>query len=722
METNFLKLYLEENKTLAKTLVVKSQTSIDVINDRIMLLYGKAAVDSYDPTSWKYYKNITGEYHSLDKSMVITSLDTLEDIVFSKANLAIHTTTAKEYRYGSRYYYSLLERFPEQEQLILGILYPCDINIAINSDDGAILSYPAYLVEPQELTLIDELERFIKGYLVRWNVQAFGLSDNLYNTAQHALMYLAILPRLLNLRLKRCHTNEVHSFHVQQYLASHGHLDRYLPYMTLKQALYLYRNIRYIERNSGKAEQFKALVDHLLTERRIPLNEFSVRQLATFDDHYYNDITIRRKAVNPQYNIPEKDYFELSKLFDKERPLVYGNAQYLEDHDLKIQRKLQNSNSSVLQSKDLESTMIDYNDSFPDTLQMVLLRQWAYMSQKGYYNASITFRDPKTLQSQILNVDDAFIYFCYVNLKSIGINITALPNFINLKQRKRVIPNYITLLQIVKNDDLTSTAQRLVTGQPMMTVKHSVSSFFDFCNTLYQETLYHWYLISNTHDLEHRGYISNMIYSLYEDENLLLSSGDMPIDQWLYNKNLPTYNYDYTQAQELSKELFAKATGLTVDNTKLLKNIQRALVSALRQLSSYSVQFITEINASRITPVPWAAIRTGNVKCYQQQTPYIEINTEVIDVKGTANTEYKIESVVDKNYIDIVTREHTNIRVDTKTNLIHYQKLTKSYELYFSSYRIMSNNVLDDNSLMIGGYTYDQLTLEQQQSIKTLYN
>lgn len=718
METNFLKLYLEANKTLAKTLVIKSQVSIDSINDLLKLKYGTSAVDPYDPTSWKYYLNISGQYHSTDTMMMITSLDTLEDIAFTKENLQIHTTTKKEYLYGSRYYYQLVERYPEQEQLIISILYPADMQKAIAAEDGSILTYPSYLVEPQELTLLDELESFIKHQLIRWNVKAFAMSDTLYNVAQHALLYLAIVPKLLNLRVKRCHTNEVHSFHVREYLASHNRLDRYLPYLTLKQALWLYRNIRYIERNSGKVEQFKTLVDKLLTDRRVPLNEFSIRQLATFDDEYYNNVNIRRKAVNPQYNIPEKDYFDLDQLYSKERPLVYNNANYQDVELPRITHLLKTANSSVMQSKDLESAMVDYSDSLPDTLEKVLLREWAHLTAKGLYQPVLNIKDPKTLQHRLIGAKDAFIYFLYISMEAIGIHLTTIPTFINLKQRKLVLPSVNNLMGYVEDDGtLRSVAQELLSQQPAINYIYSVDSFFNLCYVLQQTNIYQWYLLSNTHDLYRRGHIANLITHFYEDEWLILEDTSITMGDWLASKNLPVYDYDNTQANEMLKEIFTKATGLTVDNSKILKNIQRALIEILAQLSSYSVQFITEINQSRIIPLGWAAIRVGHLVGQGRQNSYIDSGITVVDSKGHAETSYQIEAQLNKHFDNIVYRESTDIPVDIKSTFLHFQGVIHAIDVDFKSCITAGSTGAED----LGYNSYNNLTEQQKHILSTLY-
>lgn len=629
---NFLKSYLDLNRNLAKTVVIKSSASNDILNDFLVLKYGSNIVDQNDPTSWKYYRNIAGEYHPLDSLMTITSLDTLEEITFSKENLALHVTTRNAYKYGSRYYYSLVNRYPEQEQLILGILYPVDINKAIEAKEGSILGYPSGLVEPQEITLISELESFIKRYLIRWNVQAFGLSDSLYNAAYHALLYMHILPKLLNLRLKRCKTYEAHSFHIRQYLASHGRLDRYLPYMTLKQSLFFYRNIEYLFNNAGKVEQFDLLIEKLLTDRHIPISEYSIRQLNTFDDQFYPDIIARMKPINVQYNVPEKNYIPVTDLFEKERPLVYGNETYYRADENKDIELFKTSASSVIQTKDLQSAMVDYNDAVPDPLERVLLRQWAYMAHHGLYDVVINFQDPVSGDLRALYAADVFIYMYYIQLKSLGFDTTTLPVFLNIKARRHPKPTIGNLLSVVdsKYKDLPDIAQVILDNQPEIAACYSTSMFFELSHKLYEQAKAHWILVSNTGDLYKRALIENMVLQLYHTEVMTLNTQGMTTEQWLSHLNIPTYNYSYNEAQALILEIFTKATGMTVDQTKLLKNIQSAMIALLSELSSYSIQCIQEINSSNIIPLNWPAVRPGNIGIASTGAEYLYRDVSVI--------------------------------------------------------------------------------------------
>ena len=728
METNFLKLYVELNKTLIKTLVVKSLTTITMINDYLRLKHGDDSVDLNDPLTWKYYLNISGNYHPLDTVMTVTSLDTLQTIVFSKENLILHTATAEAYTYGSRYYHSLLSRYPEQEHLILGILYPADINEAIAADDGSILSYPKELVEPQEITLISDLDAFIKRYQVRWDVKAFAISDGYYAAAQTAVLFMNLVPKLLNLRLKRCKTHEAHSFHIREYLASHEGLDRFLPYLTLKQSLFLYRNICYLERNSGKTEQFKKLVERLLTERRIPLNEFSIRQLSTFDANFYPEINVRRKAVNTQYNVPEKDYFDLPTLYLTERPLVYGNANFYDSQETRITRQLSNSVASVIQTKDLESKMVDYNDAVPDPLEVVLLRQWAYLAGKGYYQSIVNFKDPKTLETRSLTALDAFIYMTYITSMSLDILIDEVPLYINIKVRKHPLPTKEELYSIVDHGfpDLLALAEKLIQDQPIINQIVSSKQFYELNHKIFEQSRVHWFLTSSIEDYYKRGLVANMIYHLYFDEAMLLTPTATPMAGWLAARNLPTYDYTYAQSVELTRNIFTAATHLVIDNTKLLKNIQKAMISILTQLSSYSVQVITEINHSAIRPLNWAAIRLGNIR--SEYLGYFYVNDEILvnEMKGSSAVTHDLEAFVNKHFDQYLVDQRSHLTYESKVTTV----LDYGYEtfelLLFPSFSIEAtypgyDPAVSNTAKFIGWEYYLDLSDTQKQQIKSIH-
>lgn len=647
MDSKFLQSYIDDSKKLAKTIVIKSSVAAESINSDIKLKNSSFIIDDLDPSSWKYYLNISGSYHTLDEPMVITSLDTLEEITFSKESLAIHTATAKAYQFDSRYYYSLVNKYPNQVQLILGILYPCDINIAISSKDGTILSYPKYLVEEQESTLLIDLEDYIIRMLERWYIPAFNITDNLYTASFYAILYLNIFIKILNLRLARVKSSEAHSFHIREYLASHDYLDVYIPYMTLKQKLWLYRNLNYLFRNTGKVEQFKTLVQKLLTDRRIPLSEFTVRQLGNFDDNYFPNLRIRRKPVNPEVNTADKKYFELDDLYSIEDPLVYGNKDYLDIHNNKISEKLKLSLSNVLQTKDLESKMVDISDSVPFPLDEVLLYLWATMIDKGLYNAIVIFKDPKTSENISIEAKDAFIYMQYITLKSLGISTVNIPDFVNLRSIRSPKPLLAELLYFVDKSliNVVNAAVDIRNNFPDLTLTHSTSSFFNLGKNIFDECLRHWYIISHTEDLYERVYVENVALSMFETRLVTLVDQPTTVESFLTSRNLREYDYTYKEAEVLIQSIFNAATGLDIDNSKLLKNIQKAMIAIMKTLSSYTVQYITDINDSDIIPLNWSAVRLGNIVEDSGEYIYLPEGVFIVDTNSNCKDDLIIESI-----------------------------------------------------------------------------
>ena len=727
MDSKFLQSYIDDSKKLAKTIVIKSSVAAESINSDIKLKNSSFIIDDLDPSSWKYYLNISGSYHTLDEPMVITSLDTLEEITFSKESLAIHTATAKAYQFDSRYYYSLVNKYPNQVQLILGILYPCDINIAISSKDGTILSYPKYLVEEQESTLLIDLEDYIIRMLERWYIPAFNITDNLYTASFYAILYLNIFIKILNLRLARVKSSEAHSFHIREYLASHDYLDVYIPYMTLKQKLWLYRNLNYLFRNTGKVEQFKTLVQKLLTDRRIPLSEFTVRQLGDFDDNYFPNLRIRRKPVNPEVNTADKKYFELDDLYSIEDPLVYGNKDYLDTHNNKISEKLKLSLSNVLQTKDLESKMVDISDSVPFPLDEVLLYLWATMIDKGLYNAIVTFKDPKTSENISIEAKDAFIYMQYITLKSLGISTVNIPDFVNLRSVRSPKPLLAELLYFVDKSliNVVNAAVDIRNNFPDLTLTHSTSSFFNLGKNIFDECLRHWYIISHTEDLYERVYVENVALSMFETRLVTLVDQPTTVESFLTSRNLREYDYTYKEAEVLIQSIFNAATGLDIDNSKLLKNIQKAMIAIMKTLSSYTVQYITDINDSDIIPLNWSAVRLGNIVEDGGEYIYLPEGVFIVDTNSNCKDDLIIESIGNN---DEIAKTIIQDLEDLSINLIESSNKTVVESININinkididvTYDIMDTEVSNKTNF-VGLEYFNDLSDEDKKELVSIY-
>ena len=626
MIEEYQNLYLRDNVKLVQLMSIKHSENATIMNEHLMLTYGIGSVDESDPTSWRYYLHLAGEYHPSDTPMEIFSLDTSERIIFNKENLVDHIETLNRYRELDGYYHGLVEKYPTQETLIKGILFPVDIETAIEASDGDILSYPQSLIEEQEITLISEIQQWVYNYLSRWHVKPFMTTDAYYPASYQAVLYLNLVPKILNLRLKRAKTHEAHSFHIRAYLASHGKLDKYYDYFTHEQRLWLYRNILYIERHSGHIDTFMALIEYMLTKRKIPISEFSVRQYEGFDDQYYPNYHIRRSVINQPYNAVEYDYINFDELANKESTTAPDNYTHWTNNKKQIIRKFQNSNNGIMLSKDLESIMVDYSNAVPHTLYSIMINEWAYNSYHGNYKSLITFKNPWKSITHTCTTDVAYIYMVYLTLKASGILIDKLPTVHVASVLRRPLPTIAETISVsgMSDTDNYNTYSQIVRNLPSTNRVYSIHAFSLYSRALYQARLEHWLLTSNTHDMYQRAYVQGMINKQFLDTVIDFNTKDQSINSWLMENNLPTDDFDNETIKELIWSLFDKSTGFSIDKKLLIRDIQRVMIAVMKQLSSYSVQYMHDINDQDIIPLNWAAIRPSKPKTTEFGEAYIE--------------------------------------------------------------------------------------------------
>lgn len=728
LNNGYLMRYLDDNITLVKTMVIKLNDTALLMNEGIALTYGEAMVDVNHPETWKYYMNISGSYHPTDTLMKVVSIDTLQEIDFTVENLKVHTATADAYRYGTRQYFLLLRNFPTQEFLINGILNPVDITKALEAADGDIISYRKDLVEINEHSLISDLQQYAKYQIERWYNTQFNMAHDLYCMTFITLMQSNLLQKLLNIRLKRCHSYETHSFHVRMFLASHNELDRYLPFLTLKQSLWLYRNIRFIERHAGLMFQFYRLIEHLLSDRGIPIGEYKVKQQDSYINYLPTTIA-KSNPLNGEYNKLYSNEHLVSDLFTKELDDAVDNTQYLKyNQDSQLQRFV-TSTSADVQTKVLHSSMTDLSGAIPDTFEAIAMRQWCHMALNGLYDCYVTFKDVKSSLTYSLSTKDAFFYMHYITLRKLGLTLNNFPEFLNIRQRRHPKPTVNDLLKVVdyKERDLQYIAEAIVGGQPVISPCFSTSAFFDLCEKLFVEAYWHMFLISDADDYYERALVENMVHQLYEDERISFHLGSSSVAEWLALNNLPDYAYDDQEADLMMKAIFEASTGLKVENNRILKNIQKALIELMKELSSYSIQFVREINTENIIVLNWPAVRFGNQKQNQEITRLINNGVILQDAPSEiAGTFFVGNNAVDRIAIAVNDLSYTGTQeVDAVVDEYYEVTVEAAYsdpdsKLFMSISYPEQDVVLEQKERLVGLTSFHALSEIQKRALKSI--
>lgn len=613
---NYYDLYVQSVIQLAETIVIKSVDTADGLNNYVAKELG-GAVDSLNPTTWKYYMNISGEYHPTDTMMSVTSMDTLEQINFTKENLQIHLATAKGYQYGTTSYQDLVSRYPNQEMLILGILYPADIDQAIAATDGTILAYPPNLVENNEYSLIYKLQEWIYGYKERWVNRQFNLSDPLYPYVNHGIMYLLILLQILNIRLAACKTNEAHSYHVRMYLASHLGLDQFLDFMTTKQALWFYRNICYIERNTGQRQIFNLLLEHIMTERSLPMAEYRMaHDISQMPGQLDPTVTFVRTPLNLGGNDDSNNVIDLEQMLDKEQNAARDNIAYQGDMEPVILEAMQNSLSSSLMTKVVSSEMIDYSNSSLYTLSDTLLNHWLWLASNGSYQAFVTTTNPQTGEAIPLSVKDAWtlMWYCWMTSNGIDLSEQVIPEMFANRVQRIPTPPVSDLMSVVDPTLVdVSIAQTALSLQPRITPLLSTEAFYQTCVQITQAANMQLNLIAFMEHKDRRAYVQAMVERIYSDNVVYTADVGQTYQTWFAQRNLNVSTFSNDQLNLMYLDLVKQATGLSLVNSQSLSSLQAAMVAMFERLSSYSIQFTSKINSSPIRNLNGPAIRVGDI-------------------------------------------------------------------------------------------------------------
>lgn len=623
--TNY-QLFINATLKLAQTMVIKSTEAALLLNERLAQLGLGDTFDPLSPETWKYYKNLAGEYHSTDTVMTVVSMDTLETIVFSKENLALHRATARGYEFGTRQYRELVARYPNQWMLIRGILYPTDITKAIDAENGAILNYAPGLVEVNEYSLISRLQKWLDGWRARWINPQFGLTDSLYYATMFGIMYTKLFEAIIAYRLEACKTNEAHSFHVRQYLASHGKLDVYLDHLTTKQSLWLYRNIVYIEANFGKQDTFDWLVEHIMTERKLPLAEYTMRHdVSEQPTEIYPTVTFKKTAINKALNANYQENFTLEQVLAKEDSFARSNpAERLEVAPV-MRKMMRNSLSSVVATKVLESSVVDRNNNSPWTLNDILLHHWLYLASEGLYTAFVGIDDPVSGERIPLSVKDAYVFLWYAFAKSNGIELLEIPPMLATRVQRIPMPTVDDLMSVVDEKRVSvDKAIAALSQQPVIEPIISTEAFYNKCVEIFNAAQFQRKLISLEEGSLARGMTYGLVSRIYCDKLCRVSLAGETYPEWFAERNIVISNYTIADLGLIYVNIVREATGMNLTTKKSLKDLQAAMVKIMGQLSSYSVQFNTEINSSEIMVTDWTAVRVDRFDAKLKNLVYVD--------------------------------------------------------------------------------------------------
>ena len=591
MSSTQFQIFLSQTRRLVQSLTLHCPETALAMNEALRET-GQTVLD--DRATWRYYLHLEGLYHDADQPMTVLSRDTLTTISFDRETLVNHPLTQKTYAIGSAEYNHYLSQYPEQELLIRGILSPVPRTLSVSAGPLQILDYERSLVEDNESTLMMELQAYLTRFYENHHNRGYLLSDNLYWAGFLGTLFLTLPPLLMALRLDRCLTSEVHSYHLWSYLSGFAGLDAWKYGLDNYQARYLYRNIRWLLANTGARLSFTELVRVLLTRKDYPLfaYEFLYENTSLTDQLYPTPVAVRRTVDAQSKSLNLLSYRTPASLQQLMKDCAVDNDSVLSQAQIKLEQALKRSPRHFLQTKVLETELLGSRLQSALRLRQVAYQEWVSLSARGLYSSSIAVVNAKAQLKHQLSPPEALLLFHYCADRLLGSHPVHLPTVQVGQCRRPALPSLLALSALVSDariseEWLIQVRQRQVAIQPI----YSLYQFQAHCQqvlSVYQQDERE---SESFHTLRARAESRLVIMAFREAINAIV----LPITSYaVFFKKLQIEEALLTDdvCQALMADLFQKSTGVALD-LALKDNRQEQLVALLKHLSSYGIQFIT---------------------------------------------------------------------------------------------------------------------------------
>jgi hypothetical protein len=183
--------------------------------------------------------------------------------------------------------------------------------------------------------------------------------------------------------------------------------------------------------------------------------------------------------------------------------------------------------------------------------------------------------------------------------------------------------------------------------QPKITKIISIKAFFDTCKKIHtcmniQNKL--TFLQENNYN---RGLMQIAMSRFYSDNPCYFYGRDTPVlyTDWLRERSINLDSFTPENYRSLAETILGTATGLTEYGDISIRRIQAAMIAIMRQLSSYSIQFVAEVGYEKTLQLDSPMVRLAEKKSKSKSLLYIDdYLAELIrlESKGTKEIKYKI--------------------------------------------------------------------------------
>ena len=570
-----------------------------------------------DKRNWKYYINLSGNYHESDTVMYIYNRYIDKEMQLTVENINSYPELKNELLSYGEMYEDLVKKYPSQESLIKYILLPVNIDIAIATEDFTIINYNKKLLDKKEFSLISRLQTFINGFFSRWYIESYVYVEDLYLTDVLGMLYNNLYLEVESIRLSNIFTYEAHDYYMDMFFSSHLDTAEEINILPESVKMWLYKNLRYIERHTGKNDTLKLIVEKLFTDSGIGIGEINlIKEDSTPNLEDLNVLT------NPSYNVGDKvfktnplnDYYianrnkdyDLSQIVKKELMLTENSKL---DYDVIYNNELARVESAKYLSE--KTKILEFDDkivlrsrTIPE--MHVIVDNWFHYAFSNRFNYTTEIKDENTNLVYNINAKQGALMLLKVMLDSIGRTDVKIGNYkaSTVIRRDSNIKSSINRLFIDRgiSDSLTNAIfDTIPAEQSSFNSAEEIRSYLLKVNDLNNLL---WYTTCNTGNPILSSTLKHLQDRIYLDTNVnlrLFGSVDATIDEILEYHGVEFKIDDGYNHISMMKLLVHTFTGLGFNTSNEDTEDMDKLLKLVKKILSYSVQVLfTPVSSSSL--------------------------------------------------------------------------------------------------------------------------
>lgn len=558
---------------------------------------------SSDKKTWKYFLNLSGQKHPSNKEVLVTIIELGVQKPLTKEILDNYSYTRTELLKYENLYTNLINTYPNELLYINGCITPVDIEKAIEAKDGVILSYNKTLIEDNEYNLIPELQKYIQGFLNRWHIKEYSITDELYTASVLSIIYANLPNKINNIRLNNIFTNKVHSFHLENYFGSKLNILEEISNLNNKSKYWLYKNIQTLINNVGQNQTLDNIINNILNENQIGLGTYKLRKPnnelinkpSTSESTYkITNLKLETQALNNYYSgtsnvLKEVDdiiNLEIELNNNAEESILKSNKLNLVKNDIKNNIK-DNQNTKIL-----ELTTYEIFKRYNVDLFKLVFDYWIHGIQNNMFNYTVEYIEPNdnktyTVQAK-LGILILIKVLLYLTSKE-NEQIQYLEYHTVLNMEKDIVKKASSVL--IKDGYSNALVEDLNKNYPIFINNYTSNIYFKKQITNIINYLNYWWLLdansNNSYVSANLKFLANLI--TLKDKYKITEEPDT-IDNILSKENiLFTYNKNYDCVKSITS-IFKSFLNIELNENVIIENLNTGFKSILEKLTAYTTQ------------------------------------------------------------------------------------------------------------------------------------